>query len=363
MKLARLALSALVFSFGAASPVLSQAQSYVDVALGNVASYTLNDKGQVTGYTFADDGFRAFITGDNGSGLTLINLPVDPYDGYPPGSGGFGINNKGQVVGVMFSVDKHVFATGPQGQDARSDGALQYLSVDTAPLINDLGQIAGQQTNGRAVILDLATDQVKVFGESQDLSATPSALNAAGQMVGYFALGSGTDSHAFISNSDGSLKDLGTLGGASSAALAINKHGLVVGWSDTTNGGRHAFMTSSDGQSLIDISPSVDDSSAFGVNDAGQIVGDYWDAGSGRFRPFITGAMGQGFQDLRTVMTTTGSLDILSIQGINNAGQLLVEDTAGQSHLLTPGVPEPGTMALWLLGLVGLGAAVRRRPS
>jgi probable HAF family extracellular repeat protein len=36
--------------------------------------------------------------------------------------------------------------------------------------------------------------------------------------------------------------DFSTLGGANGEALAINKHGLVVGDSDTADGPAHAFV-------------------------------------------------------------------------------------------------------------------------
>lgn len=358
MKLARMALSALVFSLGAAAPVLSQAQSYIDVAVGNVVALALNDNGQITGYRSTDNGFQAFITGNNGSGLTSIDLPLSSFGGYQPVSAGLGINNQGQVVGTEFNTGT-AFATGPNGQDAQPIGTAR--GIDGAYGINDLGQIAGTQ-HDFVVVLDQATDQLTVLGASQGLFATPAGINDKGQVVGSITMNPYVD-HAFVSNSDGSLTDLGTLGGNVSRGLAINKFGWVVGYSETDSGSTHAFMASADNHLLIDINPGVAYAKALGINDAGQIIGEYSNSLLEGVHPFITGANGQGFFDLSALVSLTGGVGITSVRGINNAGQLLVEGFDGQTHLLTPVVPEPGTLALWLLGMVGLGVAARRRPS
>jgi probable HAF family extracellular repeat protein len=65
-----------------------------------------------------------------------------------------------------------------------------------------------------------------------------------------------------------SVTDLGTLGGTSSSAIAINENGEIVGWSSTRSGPGHAFFRTADG-SMIDIGAF----SAQDVNAAGQVVG------------------------------------------------------------------------------------------
>ena len=50
-------------------------------------------------------------------------------------------------------------------------------------------------------------------------------------------------SMAFVlASPGGDLKDIGTLGGTNSEALAINKSGEVVGDAETSNGTPHAFL-------------------------------------------------------------------------------------------------------------------------
>jgi probable HAF family extracellular repeat protein len=91
------------------------------------------------------------------------------------------------------------------------------------------GQIAGNSVNHSAPTIYTVTD----LG---GLSGTQSAqANDSGQIVGKSA------NHAFLWE-NGSVKDLGTLGGEVSSANAINDRGQVVGESGTATGEIHAFL-------------------------------------------------------------------------------------------------------------------------
>ena len=57
-------------------------------------------------------------------------------------------------------------------------------------------------------------------------------MNAAGQVVGESTTAGG-DFHAFSWTETGGMVDLGTLGGTSSFAYAVNARGQVVGGSTT----------------------------------------------------------------------------------------------------------------------------------
>ncbi len=67
--------------------------------------------------------------------------------------------------------------------------------------------------------------------------------------------------------------DLGTLGGASSTAQALNDKGQVVGWSETASGTRHAFIY--DHGMMQDLGTLVGGSHSYatGINEHGQVVG------------------------------------------------------------------------------------------
>src|SRR5439155_420650 len=78
--------------------------------------------------------------------------------------------------------------------------------------------------------------------------------------------------------------DLGTLGGSSSTALAVNASGQVVGYADAVgNAASHAFSWTLTG-GMIDLSPNPHDgrfSAALAVNTNGQAVGYTYAAGDG----------------------------------------------------------------------------------
>ncbi len=69
-----------------------------------------------------------------------------------------------------------------------------------------------------------------------------------------------------------SLTDLGTLGGETSRANAVNAMGMAVGVADTSAGQRHAFAWTADG-GMVDLTPLAASAEATAVNDAGLVVG------------------------------------------------------------------------------------------
>jgi len=80
------------------------------------------------------------------------------------------------------------------------------------------------------------------------------------------------EAHAFLWR-NGGMTDLGTLGGASSTAAAINDHDWVVGWSLTATGVTHAFLWRNGHMADLGSLPGAGISLATGVNDSGEVVG------------------------------------------------------------------------------------------
>ena len=113
----------------------------------------------------------------------------------------------------------------------------------------------------------IATD----LGTLGGAGSAATAVNNSGQVAGE-AQTAGGDSHAFLWTAAGGMVDLGTLGGAAGAA-ALNDGGEVVGQAQTARGDVHAFMWTAAG-GMVDLGTLGGAASqALGVNDSGQVVG------------------------------------------------------------------------------------------
>jgi probable HAF family extracellular repeat protein len=159
--------------------------------------------------------------------------------------------------------------------------------------------------------------------------STATGINAAGQIVGYNDIANGAQRHAFL-YSNGSMTDLGTLGGDHSTATGINAAGQVVGYSYTTGNNPyapHAFLYS--GGSMRDVGTLGGLSSyAYGINDAGQIIGFSTTAGN----------TGRAFVYSNSLMMALGTLGGANstAYAINAAGQVVgtadISNSLSDSH-------------------------------
>ena len=119
-------------------------------------------------------------------------------------------------------------------------------------------------------IIDLGTPSARSY------ASFAYDINNHGQVVGY-AVYQGGISRAFL-YSNGLMQDLGTLGGTSSNAYAINDKGQVTGRSQLEgNSTWHGFLYSN--EMLTDIGGG-NWSHSYGINNAGQIVGGAYFTGT-----------------------------------------------------------------------------------
>jgi probable HAF family extracellular repeat protein len=222
-----------------------------------------------------------------------------------------------------------------------------------------------------------------------------SSLDGRGRVTGYSGTTTG-DTHAFLF--DGTMHDLGTLGGLSSIAYGFDAAGDVVGYSTVGSGELHRFsydgtmhdlgpasrsyglsLTQVDGATTVGGIPDasgyltayLDDgtlrplgtlggrsSYALGFNEDGSVVG-YSATTSGAQHAFLyqDGVM----TDLNGQVTSATGWILQSAKAINTSGQIVgfgtYEDQSRAFLLNLEAVPEAGTVAGAVAVALATGAA------
>ena len=208
-------------------------QDLGDLGGGKSYAYGINNLGQIVGESFINETTSHAFLWQSGAMQDLGAL-----------SGGVrniaaSINNQGQVVGgTVFSDETFSAFTWTTG------GGLQPLDLDggIASKIKDDGRMVGQKNN-HAWLWNSP-------GAGQDLGILPgysyaeaTDMNQNGLVVGFAGNNPENDYHpcrAFSWTQSGGLKDLGTPGGSTSRALAVNQSGNISGWADYTLDGHTA---------------------------------------------------------------------------------------------------------------------------
>jgi probable HAF family extracellular repeat protein len=271
-------------------------------SLGGNESYSndVNDFNQIVGFAenaIADPVFgglqtRAFLW-ENGVMRDIGSLGgPDAYAIY--------INDRGQIAGYSFISAVSNPSTGIP--------TIHPFLWEKGHM-RDLGTLGGLGSQGPQF----------TFGYSVEVNG----LNAKGDVVGTSPLAGDQTYHAVLWN--GSLQDLGTLGGNNSQGWWVSDSGLVVGRADfslqSTN--HHAFLWKD--SVMIDLGtlgPCLD-STAFAVNSSAQVVGDTGNCPGGNGGPSFFSEHGQPMVDINTLVLPT-SLDIEVVDAIyiNDRGEV-----------------------------------------
>ena len=131
--------------------------------------------------------------------------------------------------------------------------------------------------------------------------------------------------HAFLWSAETGLQDLGTLGGSNSIATAVNDHGTVVGYSETTEGPQHAFLWTADtGMQDLGVPGNgfYDISNARSINNRGEVSGVIANM-SGGLATFYWNAA-TGFTVLaRGIPDAHGMNDFGAVTGTESVGPLI----------------------------------------
>jgi probable HAF family extracellular repeat protein/T5SS/PEP-CTERM-associated repeat protein len=328
--------SALAANGQAALPANPPSQSSYTVTdlgtLGGPMSQGMgtNDDGQVVGVSQSGSQSFGFLW----DGATMANLG----DLGGRGSWAYDVNDAGQVVGGSY-VDEQFHSHAFRWQN----GVMQDLGTLGGPSsyafeINDSGQAVGYACCAPDTYLSHAVlwgpGGIVDLGDLDPMWPAISAaygINNAGQVVGG-SYDPTANFHAFLWQ-NGSIQDLGTLGGDYSAAEAINESGQVVGTARLANATPHAFLWDGAMQDLGAL--TWDQSIGYDINDDGRVVGTLE---TGPTKHAFLWADGQ-MHDLNTLIPSGSGWVLEEARAITNNGRIVGYGTInGQTHafLLSP---------------------------
>ena len=272
------------------------------------------------------------------------------------GSVALALNNRGDVAGYSR-------ARGPGETSETNHGFLWQNGTMYdlgAPAQSAFAQVSAMNENGTLVAIgDFGMSYVWKGGawSPMNFHGTPRAINRLDEVVGNFQVGAAQ--RAFL-YSDGIGLELGTLGGTSSRANAINDRGVVVGNASIPGDlATHAFVFENDRMRDIGTLGGAY-STANDVNSSGVVVGGAQDAGN-RMMAFIYDSTG-----MRPLFNLPGSHSAAAINdrgavvGLIDEGAFLYDNgivtrldqlpeiaAAGWTSIFPSGINERGWITGW----------------
>jgi probable HAF family extracellular repeat protein len=312
--------------------------------------FWVNDRGLIMG--LSQNGLIDPITGLPEAIAVLWEKDGEIIDlGTLGGSFSFGnaMNNRGQVVGLALNTVPDQYSMVGLGTETHAfiwqNGHMEDLGTLGGPdswaaAVNERGQVAGWAfTNSTpnpvtniptqdpflwqdGTMIDLGTlggteGVVASFTESGGR-----AINNRGQVVGTSNLAGDLTHHPFLWN-QGSLTDLGTLGGDNGEASFINDAGAVVGWADVPGSqSHHAFLWERGVMTDLGVLAGQPCSRAIDVNSKGQTIVDTGICGVGGG----PGALWENgtLYDLNTLIPPDSGVTVGDVNFINDRGEIAV---------------------------------------
>ncbi len=320
-------LVATLVTMSLASNVIADVSSaYIIVDLdpnGQVScAYSINNKGQIVGYSIINQGARAILFDPNGNGN---NVNLGTLGGWL--SYAYSINDKGQIVGEAdASSYGSMHATLFDPNESGNNVDLDPLGISIAYSINNNDQIVGQ-SNSLAMLFDPngTGDNINLDVYTDNSWSYAYSINNNGQIVGFI------DSNAVIFDSNGSGNNL-ILG--KGEAYSINDNGQIVGQL-----GNHAAIYDPTGSgNNIELGTLPDyyyRSMALSINNKGQIVGYAARYGEpeGDIRAVLFDPTGNGNNvDLNELIDTSIGWTLIVAHCINDNGWIVGEGETPEGY-------------------------------
>jgi probable HAF family extracellular repeat protein len=198
------------------------------------------------------------------------------------------------------------------------------------------------------------------------------AINSGGQVAGFSYMTGHADYHAFLwtpttpNGTNGTMLNLGTLGGSNSFSYNVGTGGQVVGASEiiTTSDRTHAFLYTS-GSGMVDLNTLIDPLSgwelldAAGINDAGQITGQ--GLIGGQYHAYLLTPIPipgdfnfDGTVDAADYVVWRKGVGVEPTQENYNLWRTHFGQTAGSGSLADVTVPEPASALLLIVGALAI---------
>ena len=280
------------------------------------------------------------------------------------------INNRGQVTGFAtngvpdpYSLYYDFIFGSPNGTQTRAflwqNGTMRDLGTLGGPdattgFVNEDGQVAGFSYTNSTPNPTTGLPTIDPFlwknGTMHDLGSLggtfggPDAMNSRGQVVGNSNLAGDQVSHPFLW--DGRrLVDLGTLGGSNGEAITINDDGDIAGRADLPDQTHDAFLWKHGVMNDLGRLPGHICSRANQINNQGQIVGNSSDCVT-VLRAFLW-ENGGPMVDLNTLIPANSNLLLTNAVDINDRGEIagmgvpagcdpVDQDSCEHAYLLIP---------------------------
>lgn len=307
-----------------------QAWNVVPLGAGYSDAFSISDSGQVVG------------TAGGGQGQAFrYNSRTDSYATL----GTFGrsrsvaraVNDAGEVALAAFYRSDRPRGWVAGSEERRLTGLPGYPYVQPLGL-NDAGTVVGTaRRSARQGDVVVARAFASRQGRVRDLGTLGGpyshafGINAQGQIVGkadlaprprWVATALGLPpiaTHAFVWEA-GQMRDLGTLGGDTSRAHAINDSGMIVGQAQNASGENRAFLWDGGQMQELPALSGGSESAAHAISSDGRVVGSATDTSGERRAVVWTGGV---VRDLNLLLPAGSGWRLTVARGVNAQGEIV----------------------------------------